>query len=146
MKKYIFELIVFVLISIYFICCIIINGIYNISLYNITLYLFASPLIEEYIFRGLVQDKINKFVNKTHFFHISAGNLISSILFTSAHCIINPFFIQNLFVIIPSLYLGYLYDKYKTLKMPVLFHSFFNINIFTAYPFNSILNFFIDKI
>ena len=142
MKKYSFEIIVFSLLSIYFICCILLNGVSNISLYNISLFLFASPLIEEYVFRGLVQNKINKFVNKTYFFHISTGNLISSILFTAAHCIVNPFFIQNLFVIIPSLYLGYLYDKYNTLKLPVLFHSFFNINIFIIYPDNNILIFY----
>ena len=141
MKKYIFEVTVFILILIYFICAAVLFGVSNISLYNITLFLFASPLIEEYIFRGLVQNKINKFVNKSYFFHISAGNLISSILFTCAHCIINPFLIQNLFVIIPSLYFGYLYDKYNTLKLPILFHSFFNINNFIVYPFNNILLF-----
>ena len=74
MKKYIFEVTVFILILIYFICAAVLFGVSNISLYNITLFLFASPLIEEYIFRGLVQNKINKFVNTGDMFYGSKMN------------------------------------------------------------------------
>ena len=66
MKKNIFPIIVFTAVSVYFICCIFLCGISNISLYNIILFLFAVPLFEEFIFRGLVQDKINNFFKRMY--------------------------------------------------------------------------------
>lgn len=134
MKKYFLPTIVFIIVLIYFISCIYIYGVSNISFYNIALFLFASPLLEEYIFRGLVQKKINQFINKSSFFYISYGCMISSFIFALIHFIINNYSFINLLVFFPSTFLGYLYDNYKTLKLPILFHSFFNINIFISYP------------
>ena len=135
MKKNIFPIIVFTAVSVYFICCIFLCGISNISLYNIILFLFAVPLFEEFIFRGLVQDKINTFLKSCNFLHISFGSFISSLIFTFIHLLLNDFALFNLMVFIPSLFLCYLYDTYKTLTLPVLFHSFFNINVFLSYSF-----------
>ncbi len=135
MKKNIFPIIVFTAVSVYFICCIFLCGMSNISLYNIILFLFAVPLFEEFIFRGLVQDKINNFFKSCNFLHISFGSFISSLIFTFIHLLLNDFALFNLMVFIPSLFLGYLYDTYKTLTLPVLFHSFFNINVFLSYSF-----------
>ena len=135
MKKNIFPIIVFTAVSVYFICCIFLCGISNISLYNNILFLFDVPLFEEFIFRGLVQDKINNFFKSCNFLHISFGSFISSLIFTFIHLLLNDFALFNLMVFIPSLFLGYLYDTYKTLTLPVLFHSFFNINVFLSYSF-----------
>ncbi len=146
MKKYIFPIIIFTAVSVYFICCIYFYGISNITIYNIILFIFASPLLEEFIFRGLVQNIINKFFKSGIFLHISFGNIISSLLFTIIHFLINYNNFMNLLIFIPSLYFGYLYDKYKTLKLPFLFHSFFNINVFIAYPFNDLTFFFVEKL
>lgn len=146
MKKYILPIIIFTAVSVYFVCCIYLYGISSISLYNIVLFLFASPLLEEFIFRGLVQKSINNFLKSGIFLHISPGSIISSLIFTFIHLILNDFAFIYLRVFLPSLFFGYLYDKYKTLLMPVLFHSFFNINVFIAYPLNDLTIFFVEKL
>lgn len=146
MKKYIFPIIVFAAVSVYFICCIYFYGISSISVYSIILFLFASPIAEEFIFRGLVQNKINNFLKSSFFLHISYGSLISSLIFTFIHLLLNDFALIYMLVFLPSLFLGYLYDKYKTLLLPVLFHSFFNINVFILYPFNDLTAFFIENL
>lgn len=146
MKKYIFPIIVFTAVLVYFICCIYLYGISSISLYNIILFLFASPLLEEFIFRELVQNKINKFLKSGFFLHISYGSFISSLIFTFIHLLLNNFAVIYLMVFLPSLFFGFLYDKYKSLLLPVLFHSFFNINAFIAYPLNDLTIFFVEKL
>lgn len=146
MKKYIFPIIVFTAVLAYFICCIYLYGISSISLYNIILFLFASPLLEEFIFRELVQNKINKFLKSGFFLHISYGSFISSLIFTFIHLLLNDFAVIYLMVFLPSLFFGFLYDKYKSLLLPVLFHSFFNINAFIAYPLNDLTIFFVEKL
>lgn len=146
MKKYILPIIVFTAVLIYFIYCIYLYGISNISIYNIILFLFASPLLEEFIFRGLVQNSINKFFKSGIFLHISYGSFISSLIFTFFHLLLNDFVFMYILVFLPSLFFGYLYDKYKTLLLPVLFHSFFNINAFISYPLNDLTIFFVEKL
>lgn len=146
MKKYIFPIIVFTAVLVYFVCCIYLYGISSISLYNIVLFLFASPLLEEFIFRGLVQKSINNFLKSGFFLHISYGSIISSSIFTFIHLLLNNFAVIYLMVFLPSLFFGFLYDKYKTLLLPVLFHSFFNINVFIAYPLNDLTIFFVEKL
>lgn len=120
-------------------------GVSGISLYNIVLFLFASPILEEFLFRGLVQNKVNKYI-KFCFLHLSLGNITASIIFTFLHFILHNFSLIYLLVIFPSLFFGYLFDKYKGLLFPVLCHSFFNFNIFIAYPLKGFTIFFIDKI
>lgn len=146
MKEYFFPLIVFIFVSVYFICCTYFYGISSISVYNIVLFLFASPLLEEFIFRGLVQKNINNFLKSGVFLHISFGNIISSLIFTFIHLLLNDFAFIYLLIFLPSLFFGYLYDKYSSLLLPVLFHSFFNINAFTAYPLNDFAVFFVEKL
>lgn len=146
MKKYIFPIIIFTAVSVYFICCIYFYGISSISAYNIVLFLFASPIVEEFIFRGLVQNKINNFLKSAFFLHISYGSLISSFIFTFIHLLLNNFTLIYILVFLPSLFLGYLYDKYNTLLLPVLFHSFFNINAFILYPLNDLTIFFVENL
>ena len=124
MKEYFFPLIVFIFVSVYFICCTYFYG----------------------IFRGLVQKNINNFLKSGVFLHISFGNIISSLIFTFIHLLLNDFAFIYLLIFLPSLFFGYLYDKYSSLLLPVLFHSFFNINAFTAYPLNDFAVFFVEKL
>lgn len=146
MKKHLFPVIIFTTVLIYFICCIIIYGVSNISIYNAALFLFASPILEEYVFRGVIQKNINKFVNNKIFFHISFGSLISSLIFAGVHFFINRYEFISLTVFLPSLFFGYLYDEYKTLKLPVLFHGFFNISVFISCPLGELSLYIIDKL
>lgn len=72
----------------------------------------AAPLVEEYIFRGLVYNRVTALSNKT------AGMIISALLFGIFH--MN--FVQGTYGFLIGLLLVYVYDKYKTMAAPVIFH------------------------
>ena len=78
------HIILYIIILVYIIS-IAFYGVKNISVYNIILFLFASPLVEEYIFRGLVQKKIQKYIKYTFFSYITLSNIIISIIFTACY-------------------------------------------------------------
>lgn len=134
MSKNLLHIFLYITIIIVYTISIIFYGVKNINTYNIILFLFASPLVEEYIFRGLVQKNIQKKLNYTFFSYISLGNIITSVIFTACHFIADNNFIVTILIIFPSIYLGILYDKYKSIKQPFFAHSLFNIIVFIDYP------------
>ena len=127
------HIILYIMILVYIIS-IAFYGVKNISVYNIILFLFASPLVEEYIFRGLVQKKIQKYIKYTFFSYITLSNIITSIIFTACHFVADSNFIVTTLIFIPSIYLGILYDQYKSIKHPFFAHSILNIIVFINYP------------
>ena len=70
MNKNLLHIFFYITIIIVYTISIIFYGVKNINTYNIILFLFASPLVEEYIFRGLVQKNIQKKLNYTFFSYI----------------------------------------------------------------------------
>lgn len=127
------HIILYIIILVYIIS-IAFYGVKNISVYNIILFLFASPLVEEYIFRDLVQKKIQKYIKYTFFSHITLSNIITSIIFTACHFVADSNFIVTTLIFIPSIYLGILYDQSKSIKQPFFAHSILNIIVFINYP------------
>ena len=127
------HIILYIIIIVYIIS-IAFYGVKNISVYNIILFLFASPLVEEYIFRGLVQKNIQKYIKYTFFSYITLSNIITSIIFTACHFVADSNFIVTTLIFIPSIYLGILYDQYKSIKQPFFAHSILNIIVFINYP------------
>lgn len=111
---------------------IFLNGKFcNVSLYNILLYIFAYPVVEEYFFRGILQKKIKEKITG-RIFVITYANILTSLIFVFFHLIFS-FSTNSLLVFIPSIVLGYLYDRYGRIYVPVIFHGLFNINIFLCY-------------
>lgn len=134
MKKNLLHIFIFTFIIIFYIISILTYGLKNITIYNILLFLFASPLLEEFIFRGIVQSNLQKYIKYTLFSYISLSNIITSVIFTLLHLVnVSSIFVTSL-LIIPSLYLGILYDKYKSIKYTTAAHSLFNIIVFIDYP------------
>lgn len=134
MKKYLLHIFIFTAITFVYAISIYIYGLKNTSIYNILLFLFASPFLEEFIFRGIVQKNIQKYIKCTFFSYISLANIITSIIFAFAHLITGCNIYVTILLIIPSLYMGLLYDEYKSIKQPFTAHSIFNIIIFINYP------------
>ncbi len=135
MKKHIPNIIIFLSVFIFFIFAFFYYGSTNIFIYNILLYLFAAPLLEEVIFRGFIQNKLKHIVKSYFLKYISLSNIITSIIFMLCHFIINLDIILSLLIFIPSIYLGFLYDYYNKISIPVFFHSFFNIIVFINIPY-----------
>ncbi len=96
-----------------------------------------GPILEELLFRGMVFNGLKKF-NKQ-----MKSILLASFIFMLFHS--NP--VQMLYAFCLSFILLYVYEKYKTIKAPILVHIASNImNIFTCMLIinnNLLLNFII---
>lgn len=83
------------------------------------------PILEEIVFRGLIQEKLAQITGHASLARISAANLITSLLFVIFHLINHPP-VWALLVLFPSLVFGYSKDKYKCLAAPILLHITYN--------------------
>ena len=90
------------------------------------------PVMEEVVFRGLIQDAAHKQVEKRKKRlpgPISLANLVTSILFVALHFIYHPP-LAAASVIIPSLIFGYFKDRHHQLTSPIILHIFYNAGYF----------------
>ena len=79
-----------------------------------------GPILEELLFRGIVYNKLLTFNN-----HKKAC-IITSIMFSLMHF---PNIITMIYTLILSFIMIYLYDKYKSLYAPIIFHIAINTTI-----------------
>ncbi len=83
------------------------------------------PLVEEIVFRGLLQDACHRHLPKRALGPISLANLVTSIVFTIVHFLYHaPSWAALVFL--PSLVFGYCKDRYNSLIPPILLHVFYN--------------------
>ncbi len=83
------------------------------------------PVLEEVVFRGLVQEYLSKFLESRRFGPITHANLVTSLLFTVMHYFFHvPLWAAAVFI--PSLVFGYFKDKYLSLIPPILLHVYYN--------------------
>lgn len=87
------------------------------------------PVLEEIVFRGLVQDLAHQHLRPWRLGPISHANLITSLAFTALHFLYHPP-AWAAAVILPSLVFGYFKDKYKGLTAPIALHVFYNCGYF----------------
>ena len=85
-----------------------------------------QPIIEELLFRGILQGQLVRTSwGKRSWLHISAANLVASVLFVGLHMIKNPpLFAAAVFV--PSLLFGYFRDRCNSVYPSILLHAAFN--------------------
>jgi len=90
------------------------------------------PLLEEFIFRGLVQGELARRLPGRHG-PLSHANLGATSLFVLAHLFTHsPLWAAA--VLIPSLVFGYFRDRYQHLLPPILLHCFYNSVFFLIFP------------
>ena len=83
------------------------------------------PVLEEIVFRGLIQDYLNKRLNSRQLGPITIANLLTSIVFAAMHFFYHiPQWAAAVFI--PSLLFGYFKDKYLSLAPPMLLHVYYN--------------------
>ena len=87
------------------------------------------PVIEEWIFRGLIQDVIHQRLKPWHLGPLSHANILTSVLFTAMHFINHPP-LWAAAVFIPSLLFGFFKDRSGGLSAPVVLHVFYNSGYF----------------
>lgn len=120
--------------------CLLYNEIFQYNVDNIywllddlTFLLFfviLYPLLEELIFRGLIQDYFAKLTKKINFVQISLANVITSLLFMVMHLVYHaPLWAILTFV--PSLIFGYFKDRYNLIMPSIILHMFYNLCYFS---------------
>lgn len=75
-----------------------------------------APMLEEVLCRGIIYNRMREISN----FFISA--LVSSLIWSVAHMNI----VQGITAFLFGFYLAYLYEKYRSLWVTIISHSFFN--------------------
>jgi membrane protease YdiL (CAAX protease family) len=83
------------------------------------------PIIEEIVFRGLVQEVLHEYLGSNWPGPLSVANLLTSCLFTGLHFIYHPPLWAAL-VFFPSLVFGYFKERTATLTAPIILHAFYN--------------------
>jgi len=83
------------------------------------------PVIEEIIFRGLIQELAHDYISRQSLGPISIANLLTSFLFTGLHFIHHaPLWAALVFF--PSLVFGFFKDRTRQLTAPIFLHIFYN--------------------
>jgi membrane protease YdiL (CAAX protease family) len=92
------------------------------------------PVVEEVVFRGLLQELVHDYISHASLGLISVANLVTSVAFTAMHFIYHaPLWAALVFF--PSLVFGFFKDRTGRLTAPVLLHVFYNAGflwLFTA--------------
>ncbi len=83
------------------------------------------PVVEELVFRGVIQEWIQQKLPGLAIGVISIANLTTSVLFTALHFINHPP-LWAASVFIPSLIFGYFKDRTGGLGAPIALHMFYN--------------------
>ena len=98
----------------------------NVLLLSVLLY----PIVEEIVFRGVVQEYFSRQVRfKAHFLGISLANILTSALFAFSH-LLNQDPLWALLTFFPSLIFGYFKDRHNNLFSCISLHVFYNLGFF----------------
>lgn len=93
------------------------------------LFSIVYPVLEEFVFRGIIQEYLKLKLKRTSLGPITCQNLITSLLFVILH-FINHSMGWAIAVFIPSIVFGYFKDKYNNLFPPIFLHCFYNAGYF----------------
>ena len=89
-----------------------------------------QPIVEELLFRGCLQGVLTRRVwARRTVMGISAANLMTSMLFSSAHILTHPF-LWALLMLFPSLLFGVLRDRSGSVVPPIALHILYNTGYF----------------
>lgn len=83
------------------------------------------PVLEEIVFRGLIQEFVHDYLSKASLGPVSHANLLTSLLFTGVHFFYHPPLWAAL-VFFPSLVFGFFKDRTQGLMAPIILHVFYN--------------------
>ncbi len=83
------------------------------------------PVVEELVFRGLLQDLAHRYLKPWRLGLLSHANILVSLVFTGLHFINHPP-VWAASVFVPSLIFGLFKDRTGGLVAPILLHVFYN--------------------
>ena len=92
--------------------------------------LLILPVLEEIVFRGLIQDYLsNKTIGWDSFLGITWANWLTTLLFCATHLVTRSLLVASL-VIVPSLLLGALRDRGFSIKALAAIHVYWNGGVY----------------
>jgi membrane protease YdiL (CAAX protease family) len=92
--------------------------------------LLIFPVLEEIVFRGLIQDYLsNKTTGWDSFLGITWANWLTTLLFCVTHLVTRSMLVASL-VIVPSLLLGALRDRGFSIKALAAIHLYWNGGVY----------------
>ena len=94
---------------------------------NVAIYLILSPIAEELIFRGGLQDLLANEIPRS--WPKEIANIITSVHFAIVHLLFKQD-LSALLVFFPSLVLGWHYRRHKSIKTVIFIHFFYNFILF----------------
>lgn len=108
------------------------NG--GISIRLVLLMVLWQPLVEELLFRGMIQGRLgSKPWARRRFFGISVANLLSSMVFVLAHLVHHaPAWAGA--VVVPSLIFGYFRERHDHIYSALILHAAYNACYLLAVP------------
>jgi uncharacterized protein len=96
---------------------------------TLLLLVLVVPVLEELVFRGLVQGALLERWPRQRLGPLSAANALTSFLFAVSHLVYRaPLWAAAVFV--PSLVFGYFRERHGTLASPILLHCWYNAGFF----------------
>ncbi|MDT8387260.1 MAG: JDVT-CTERM system glutamic-type intramembrane protease [Thiogranum sp.] len=87
------------------------------------------PIVEEWIFRGFIQDLAHRHLKSWQLGPLSHANILTSLLFTGLHFFSHPP-LWAAAVLAPSLIFGFFKDRSGGLGAPIALHVFYNAGYF----------------
>lgn len=94
-------------------------------------FVLAQPVLEELVFRGIVQGELLQWTGARKAGPVTQANLWTSLAFTVAHFLVQPP-AWALAVAIPSLVFGHLRDRLRSAWPAVVLHGLYNLGFALA--------------
>lgn len=90
------------------------------------------PVIEEVVFRGMLQEVLAERLPSSAVGPWSSANLLTSGLFSAMHLLTHPV-VWAIGAFFPSLLFGYFKERHGRLASPITLHSFYNAGFFALF-------------
>ena len=92
------------------------------------------PVVEEIIFRGLVQEKLSSLrrLKSKKLWQLSYANILTSVIFCALHFFNQPP-VWAISIFFPSLVFGFFKDRYHVLRVPIFLHVYYNASYFALF-------------
>ena len=92
---------------------------------RIGMLLVISPVLEEIVFRGLLQEWLSKrFAQRLGC--LSLANVLTSLAFAALH-LFHQSLLWSALIFFPSLVFGFSKERYQTLWAPIVLHAWYNL-------------------
>jgi len=108
-------------------------GAFDAGLTTLIALVIVFPLLEEFVFRGMIQGALlKKSIGRRYFGPVTMANVVTTSLFAIAHLPRGGLLLAA-GVIVPSICLGYFFERHQRLVSPIIMHMAFNLIVVISF-------------